>query len=85
MLQILGGMFEQAVAYLGTYSPVTAVHFAIALAYYGLLRVSDFYASGEEIRKEPRHIPFDEQFGLQSPKSALLTSYFSGFLQCLSR
>ncbi|KAJ5144775.1 hypothetical protein N7448_002167 [Penicillium atrosanguineum] len=49
MLQILGGMFEQAVAYLGTYSPVTAVHFAVALAYYGLLRVSDFYASGEEI------------------------------------
>ncbi|KAJ5631698.1 Nucleoporin interacting component Nup93/Nic96 [Penicillium longicatenatum] len=49
LLQILGGMFEQAVAYLGSYSPVTAVHFAIALAYYGLLRVSDFYASGEEI------------------------------------
>lgn len=51
LLQILGGMFEQAVAYLGTYAPVTAVHFAIALAYYGLLRVSDFYTSGEEIRK----------------------------------
>ncbi|KAJ5734205.1 hypothetical protein N7493_002991, partial [Penicillium malachiteum] len=49
LLQILGGMFEQAVAYLGTYAPVTAVHFAISLAYYGLLRVSDFYASGEEI------------------------------------
>ncbi|KAJ5096250.1 hypothetical protein NUU61_005606 [Penicillium alfredii] len=49
LLQILGGMFEQAVAYLGTYSPVTAVHFAIGLAYYGLLRVSDFYTSGEEI------------------------------------
>ncbi|KAJ5778561.1 hypothetical protein N7520_001807 [Penicillium odoratum] len=49
LLQILGGMFEQAVAYLGTYAPVTAVHFAIALAYYGLLRVSDFYTSGEEI------------------------------------
>lgn len=57
LLQILGGMFEQAVAYLGSYSPVTAVHFAIALAYYGLLRVSDFYASGEEIRKNPQHIP----------------------------
>lgn len=51
LLQILGGMFEQAVAYLGTYTPVTAVHFAIALSFYGLLRVSDFYASGEEIRK----------------------------------
>lgn len=52
LLQVLGGMFEQAVAYLGTYAPVTAVHFAIALSYYGLLRVSDFYASGEEIRKQ---------------------------------
>jgi nuclear pore complex protein Nup93 len=51
LLQILGGMFEQAVAYLGTYNSVAAVHFAIALAYYGLLRVSDFYVSGDEIRK----------------------------------
>ncbi|KAJ5108771.1 Nucleoporin interacting component Nup93/Nic96 [Penicillium angulare] len=49
LLQILGGMFEQAVAYLGTYAPVTAVHFAIALSFYGLIRVSDFYTSGEEI------------------------------------
>ncbi|KAJ5895471.1 Nucleoporin interacting component Nup93/Nic96 [Penicillium taxi] len=48
-LQILGGMYEQAVSYLGTYAPVTAVHFAIALSYYGLLRVSDFYVSGEEV------------------------------------
>jgi nuclear pore complex protein Nup93 len=44
-------MFEQAVHYLGTYAPVTAVHFAVALSYYGLLRVSDFYTSGEEICK----------------------------------
>ncbi|KAE8148846.1 putative nuclear pore protein [Aspergillus avenaceus] len=49
LLQILGGMFEQAISYLGSYSPVSAVHFAIALSYYGLLRVSDFYTSGEEI------------------------------------
>ncbi|GAB1199791.1 hypothetical protein APSETT444_009150 [Aspergillus pseudonomiae] len=49
LLQILGGMFEQAVSYLSSYAPVSAVHFAVALAYYGLLRVSDFYASGEEI------------------------------------
>ncbi|KAJ6140462.1 Nuclear pore protein (Nic96) [Penicillium chermesinum] len=48
LLQVLGGMFEQAVAYLGTYAPVTAVHFAIALSYYGLLRVSDFYTSGKK-------------------------------------
>ncbi|KAL5044426.1 hypothetical protein BDW71DRAFT_185946 [Aspergillus fruticulosus] len=49
LLQILGGMFEQAVSYLGSYAPVSAVHFAVALAYYGLLRVSDFYTSGEDI------------------------------------
>ncbi|PYH47267.1 linker nucleoporin NIC96 [Aspergillus saccharolyticus JOP 1030-1] len=47
LLQILGGMFEHAITYLATYAPVSAVHFAIALAYYGLLRVSDFYTSGE--------------------------------------
>lgn len=50
LLQIMGGMFEQAVSYLGSYAPVSAVHFAIALDFYGLLRVSDFYASGEELR-----------------------------------
>ncbi|KAE8374320.1 Nup93/Nic96-domain-containing protein [Aspergillus bertholletiae] len=49
LLQILGGMFEQAISYLGSYAPVSAVHFAISLAYYGLLRVSDFYTSGDEI------------------------------------
>ncbi|KAF7591745.1 hypothetical protein BBP40_001125 [Aspergillus hancockii] len=49
LLQVLGGLFEQAVSYLGSYAPVSAVHFAIALAYYGLLRVSDFYTSGEDI------------------------------------
>ncbi|EZF28009.1 hypothetical protein H112_00106 [Trichophyton rubrum D6] len=49
LLQILGGMFEQAVAYLGSYAPIDAVHFAIALDYYGLLRVSDFYTSGDEL------------------------------------
>ncbi|KAK2737115.1 hypothetical protein FQN57_000454 [Myotisia sp. PD_48] len=49
LLQILGGMFEQAVSYLGSYSPISAVHFAIALDYYGLLRVSNFYTSGDEL------------------------------------
>ena len=53
LLQILGGMFEQAVSYLGSYASVSAVHFAIALSYYGLLRVSDFYVAGEEICKIP--------------------------------
>ena len=49
-LQILGGMFEQAVAYLYSYSYVAAVHFAIALDYYGFLRVSDFSLSDTELR-----------------------------------
>ncbi|KAK4695407.1 nuclear pore complex protein Nup93, partial [Lecanoromycetidae sp. Uapishka_2] len=50
-LQILGGMFEQAVSYLYSYSYVAAVHFAIALDYYGLLRVSDFSTTETELRR----------------------------------
>lgn len=53
-LQILGGMFEQAVTYLYSYSYMTAVHFAIALDFYGLLRVSNFSISENELRKTPR-------------------------------
>ncbi|ODQ65805.1 NIC-domain-containing protein [Nadsonia fulvescens var. elongata DSM 6958] len=36
---LLCGLFEWAVHYLYSYSPIDAVHFAIALSYYGLLRV----------------------------------------------
>lgn len=50
-LQILGGMFEQAVSYLYSYSYAAAVHFAIALDFYGLLRVSDFSVNETELRK----------------------------------
>ena len=50
-LQILGGMFEQAVSYLYSYSYVAAVHFAIALVFYGLMRVSDFSVNQTELRK----------------------------------
>ncbi|KAK3045360.1 hypothetical protein LTS18_013960, partial [Coniosporium uncinatum] len=49
LLQILAGMFEQAVAWLYPNNHVAAVHFAVALAYYGLLRVADFTAT--ELRK----------------------------------
>ena len=49
-LQILGGLFEQAVSYLYSQSYIAAVHFAIALDYYGLLRVSDFSVSEAELR-----------------------------------
>ena len=51
LMQILAGMFEEAVAYLHPFNAVSSVHFAIALAYYGLLRVSDFQVAGNELRK----------------------------------
>ncbi|KAH0558466.1 hypothetical protein GP486_004879, partial [Trichoglossum hirsutum] len=53
-LQILAGMFEQAVAYLYPYQYIDAVHFGIALDFYGLLRVSDFHTSDSELRKSIR-------------------------------
>lgn len=51
LMQIMSGMFEQAVDYLNSFSPVSAVHFAIALAYYGLLRVSHYSTAGNELCK----------------------------------
>ncbi|KAL3427607.1 hypothetical protein PVAG01_01116 [Phlyctema vagabunda] len=41
MILILGGLFEQAIDYLYPFQHIDAVHFAIVLDYYGLLRVSD--------------------------------------------
>ena len=43
-------MFEHAISYLYQHAYVSAVHFAIALTYYGLLRVSDWSTAGLEIR-----------------------------------
>lgn len=51
LMQILAGMFEQAVDYLHSFNPVSAVHLAIALSYYGLLRVSDYQTAGNELCK----------------------------------
>ncbi|KAJ9649498.1 nuclear pore complex subunit [Coniosporium tulheliwenetii] len=48
-LQILAGLFEEAVAYLYRHNYVSAVHFGIALDYYGLLRVSDFNVAGLDL------------------------------------
>jgi nuclear pore complex protein Nup93 len=48
-LATLAGMFEPAISYLYSHNYVTAVHFAIALDYYGLLRVSDWTTAGGEI------------------------------------
>ncbi|OAP60686.1 hypothetical protein AYL99_05688 [Fonsecaea erecta] len=49
LMQVLAGMFEHAVDYLHNFNPLSAVHFAIALSYYGLLRVSDFSVAGNEL------------------------------------
>ncbi|KAI1269815.1 Nup93/Nic96-domain-containing protein [Xylariaceae sp. FL1019] len=48
-LQILAGMFEQAIAYLYTFSYVDAIHFAIALEYYGLIRPSDPWTTSDTL------------------------------------
>lgn len=67
-LQVVVGMFEQAASYLYTYSYVDAVHFALALDYYGLLRVSDPNAGIEDLlslttRGQPQ-INFGSMLGL---------------------
>jgi len=48
-MQVLAGFFEEAIEYLYPHAYPDAVHFAIALDYYGLLRVSDPDASGESL------------------------------------
>ncbi|KPM35333.1 Nucleoporin NIC96 [Neonectria ditissima] len=49
-LQILSGMFEDAIAYLYPFSYVDAVHFGLALAFYGLLRPSDAVSPSNDLR-----------------------------------
>ncbi|KAH7153065.1 Nup93/Nic96-domain-containing protein [Dactylonectria macrodidyma] len=49
-LQILSGMFEDAIAYLYPFSYVDAVHFGLALAFYGLLRPSDAISPSNDLR-----------------------------------
>lgn len=66
-LQILAGMFEQAIAYLYNFSYVDAIHFAVALEYYGLLRASDHISSGNNLlsintREQPQ-INFGRMLG----------------------
>ncbi|KAF2086579.1 NIC-domain-containing protein [Saccharata proteae CBS 121410] len=48
-LMMLAGMFEEGVNFLYPHNYTTAVHFAIGLAYYGLLRISDFFTAGNDI------------------------------------
>lgn len=49
-LLALSGQFEDAVSYLYPFSYVDAVHFGIALSYYGLLRPSDPLTADNELR-----------------------------------
>lgn len=49
-LQILSGMFEDAIGYLYPFSYVDAVHFGLALEYYGLLRPSDPMSAPNDLR-----------------------------------
>ncbi|RDL38284.1 Uncharacterized protein BP5553_02624 [Venustampulla echinocandica] len=65
--QVACGMFEEAVSYLYPYSYGDAVHLAIAADYYGLLRVSDPNASGEDLlsytTREKPQINFGRMIG----------------------
>ncbi|KAF4627428.1 hypothetical protein G7Y89_g10727 [Cudoniella acicularis] len=47
--QVACGMFEEAVAYLYSYSYADGVHLATVMGYYGLLRVSNPNTSGENL------------------------------------
>ncbi|KAK8148959.1 nuclear pore complex subunit [Beauveria asiatica] len=49
-LQVLSGMFEDAIGYLYSFSYIDAVHFGIALEYYGLLRPSDPMSASNDLR-----------------------------------
>jgi nuclear pore complex protein Nup93 len=57
-LKVLAGLFEDAIAYLYPFQYVDAVHFAIALDFYGLLRVSDPSApEGDLLTRSVRGLP----------------------------
>lgn len=49
LMQILAGLFEKAVFFLYPHNYVAAVHFAITLDFYGLLRVSDAAVSESDL------------------------------------
>lgn len=48
-LQILAGMFEQAISYLYPFSYIDAIHFAIGLEFYGLVRPTDPWSNAGEL------------------------------------
>lgn len=64
---MLSGLFEWAVQYLYSFSQVDAVHFAIALTYYGLLSPIDDISTSTELlaldKEEKPHINFASLIG----------------------
>jgi nuclear pore complex protein Nup93 len=56
-MQTLAGLFEKAIADLYPNNYMSAVHFAIALDYYGLLRVSDISSSDDLLTYTTRQRP----------------------------
>lgn len=66
-MQIVAGLFEKAVADLYPHNYVSAVHFAISLDFYGLLRVSDISNSDDLLTYTTRQAPqiaFGSMIGL---------------------
>ena len=66
-MQILAGMFEKAVADLYPHNYISATHFAIALGFYGLLRVSDINNSEDLLTyttRQQTQIAFGSLVGL---------------------
>lgn len=66
-MQVLAGMFEKAVADLYPHNYLSAVHFAISLDFYGLLRVSDISNSDDLLTTTTRgqhQIAFGAMVGL---------------------
>lgn len=66
-MQILAGMFEKAIADLYPHNYLSAVHFAIGLDFYGLLRVSDISNSEDLLTyttRQQSQIAFGSMLGL---------------------
>lgn len=72
-LQIAVGLFENAVSYLYSYNYVDAVHLAISLDFYGLLRVSDPFSGEENLLSSTARDQAQINFG---PMIALYTRDF---------
>ena len=72
-LQVLSGLFEQAIAYLYPFSYVDAIHFAIGLEYYGLLRPCDPWSTPNDL------LSFDTRGNAQLNYGRMLGYYTRDF------